>query len=212
MKKPQNESEEQCKQSFFDSLQSIVDKTKTCKEIKIGEIFAILSGKGYAALLILFSLPFCLPFQIPGFSTPFGIILGFLGFRLAFAKRLWWPEWILEKKLNSQHVEKTTQRSMKIVKALQKVLHPRLCFLTKNSIPHRIHGLLIVSLSILLSLPLPIPMTNLLAATPILLIGLGLLEDDGVAIIIGYILALICFSVFIFLFFWGKAQISHWAF
>lgn len=197
------------KQSFIDLLQLILEKTKEGDEIKLRQMFEILSGKGYAALLIVLSFPFCIPIQIPGFSTPFGIILGFLGLRIAFAKHPWWPKWILDKKFSSQHVEMLIQKAIKVVRILQKVLHPRLVILTKNPIAHRMHGLLVFVLSVLLSLPLPIPFSNMLAAFPILFIGLGLLEDDGVSIIIGYFLACVCFSAFLALFLFGKAQITN---
>lgn len=192
--------------TFLDSLQEIALLAKKQEEIKIKKIFSLLSGKGYAALLILFSLPFCIP-QIPGFSTPFGIILAFIGLRIAFAKNLWWPKWILEKNLSSKNVLSIAETAIKGVKKLQKLIHPRWIFLAKNPMLHRLHGLLIFFLAILLSLPLPIPFTNLLTAFPILFMGLGLLEDDGLFIIISYILSLICFLTFLGLFLLGKALI-----
>jgi len=199
MKKEENN------QTFFeDSLQLIINTAQQSESIKIREIFKILSGRGYAALLIILSLPFCFPVQIPGFSTPFGILLAFLGLRIAFAKRLWWPKWVLEKNLSSKSVSKLMTKTMKVVHAMQKILHPRLLFITRNPLLHRLHGLLVGVLGVLLSLPLPIPMTNLLSAFPILCIGLGLLEDDGMFVLIGYFSACICFTAFTGLFLFGK--------
>jgi hypothetical protein len=54
---------------------------------------------------------------------------------------------------------------------------------------------------LILALPLPIPLTNVLAAIPILILGFGLLEEDGIAIVIAYFFALICFTAF-FLMVW----------
>jgi hypothetical protein len=201
-------SQKDHRESFIDSLQRILDLCKEVPEITIRQIFSILSGKGYAALLIIFSLPFCTPIQIPGFSTPFGLVLAFIGLRIVFAKRLWWPKWILDKKLKSEHVEKAVRVTIKGVQVLQKVLHPRLQILTENPILHRLHGILVFVFALFLSLPLPIPMTNLLAALPILFIGLGLLEDDGAAILIAYLLALMNLGLFIGLFLIGKAQLA----
>lgn len=191
--------------SFLDSLKQLLELTKKSETIKTRQIFEVLSHKGYPTLLIIFSLPFCMPVQIPGFSTPFGITLCFIGLRIAFAKHPWWPKWILEKSYSSSTLEKLTLKMMKVVEAMQKVLRPRLVFLIKNPVLHRLHGLLICILSVVLALPLPIPMTNMLAALPILALGLGLLEDDGVAIIIGYFLAVVCFGGFIALILLGKS-------
>lgn len=195
--------------TFLDNLQTVLRKTKESQEIKVRQIFTILAGRGYAALLIIFSFPFCIPIQIPGFSTPFGIILGFLGLRIAFARRLWWPKWILERKLNSQQVGKVVEQMIKAVEYCKNVFHPRLLLLTRNPLIHRLHGLVVFTLSILLSLPLPIPFTNMLTALPILFIGLGLLEEDGLVIVIGYLLAGVCLLAFIGLFLFGKAQIAR---
>jgi len=196
------------KQSFVDILQQIIEEAKTCERMEVRRIFALLAGKGYAALLIVLSLPFCMPIQIPGFSTPFGILLAFLGLRIAFAKRLWWPKWVLNKTVTSAHVTLLVKKTIPAVRFLQKVLHPRLLILTKSSLAHRLHGLAVFFLALFLSLPLPIPMTNMLSAAPILLIGLGLLEDDGACIIVAYAIALLALAAFIGLLVFGKAIYS----
>ena len=201
-------SQKKVQPSFLELLQRLLNQTKESPSIKVGEIFGILSGKGYATLLIIFSLPFCTPLQIPGFSTPFGILLAFLGLRIAFAKRLWWPKWILEKEIPSHVMEKIVKMTIKAVTAVQKILRPRLQVLAKNPLLHRVHGLFVCVLAIFLSLPLPIPMTNLLTAFPILLIGLGLLEDDGIVILMAYLFVLLWVSVLAGLFFWGKAHLA----
>lgn len=195
------------KKSFLSLLEKLLEECTQRDEIEIREVFSVLSQKGYATMLVLFSLPFCLPIQIPGFSTPFGIILGFIGLRIAFAKHPWWPQWILDKKIKSTSLESLVQKAIKIVLVLQKFSRPRLMAFTQNPLFWRMHGLLIFVLAILLSLPLPIPMTNMLAAMPILFIGFGLLENDGIAIAIAYCLALICFLAFFGIFYWGPSQI-----
>lgn len=194
--------------TIIDSLQLLGKMAEEKKEIPLSEIFQILSGKGYPILLVLFSFPFCFPIQIPGFSTPFGIILCFIGLRIAFIKHLWWPEWILKKRINSRYIKSLAKHTIKGIIALKKWIHPRLFILTQNPLFHCLHGLLVFVLSILLSLPLPIPFSNMLAAFPIFFIGLGLLEEDGVVIIIAYILATVCFLAFFALFYFGKHLFS----
>jgi hypothetical protein len=205
MKLPFKNLNKDPKPTFTDSLNQILNLCKENEKIKVGQIFKILSLKGYAAILIFFSLPFCTPLQIPGFSTPFGIILAFIGLRLAFAKKLWWPKWILERSFPSSTIEKLVNKIMHVVQWIQKFIKPRLTIFTSGVFFRRINGLLVFLLAIFLSLPLPIPFTNLLSAVPILCIGLGILEDDGVFILLGYFFALVCFSAFIGLFIWGKS-------
>jgi hypothetical protein len=60
---------------------------------------------------------------------------------------------------------------------------------------------LIFLLGIILALPLPIPLTNLSAGWAIFLINLGLLESDGLFVILGYLISLATVIFFIFMFF-----------
>lgn len=194
--------------SFLDALNLILKETTLSAEIEMNQIISILAGKGYAALLVIFTLPFCFPIQIPGFSTPFGITLALLGLRIGLGMQPWWPQFILTKKLSSKTIKKIAENTIGVVTKLRRITHPRLFFFTKNPICHRINGFLISVLSIFLSLPLPLPFTNLVSALPIFFIGIGLLEDDGLFIIIGYFLSLICFAYFIALYFFGAYLID----
>jgi len=194
--------------SIVISMQLLLESIKGSDKTKIKEVFKLLAGKGCPMLIVIFSLPFCIPIQIPGFSTPFGVILAFLGLRIAFGKKVWWPNWILEKELQTKHIEFCGEKVIQMIQMFKKFLHPRLLFLIQNHFFYRLHGILIFILAILLSLPLPIPFSNMLAASPIFLIGLGLLEDDGLLIILGYCIALICFLAFFGLYLLGKAQFA----
>jgi hypothetical protein len=195
-------------ESFLDSLRHMVAVAKEQNGIKLEQVFHILAGRGYAALLIVFSFPFCFPVTIPGTSFPFGAVLAFCGLRIAFAKHLWWPEWILNKTLTPAQIEDVVNKATRGLTYLQKVLHPRLCVLTQNPWLHRFHGCTIFVLAVLLSLPIPFPFSNMICALPLLFFGLGLLEDDGYAIIIAYVLACLCLIAFMALFIFGKAILT----
>lgn len=194
--------------TFLQSLQSLLGITKTTEEIKLQTVFQLLSGKGYAALLIVLSLPFCLPIQIPGFSFFFGMVLAFIGLRLAFGKHPWWPQWILNKSVKSKSMETVVEKTIKAVVFCKKILKPRMTFLIQNPLLHRLHGIMIVILSLLLSLPLPIPFTNMVVAVPILFFGLGLLEEDGLFIILAYLLGFVGIGFFVGVFWFGQTHIA----
>lgn len=178
------------------------------KAMSIRHISEHLDGRGVGVLIVLFSLPFCFPISIPGLSTPFGVLLAFLGLRIAFAKKPWWPNWVLNKEVPYETLNKVVTKTIAVSKMLQKVVKPRFTMLVTQPIIHRIHGLLIFALAFLLALPLPIPLTNMLTAIPICCLGLGLLEDDGVAVIVAYILAIIGFSAFGAIFYFGGLGLS----
>ena len=49
-----------------------------------------------------------------------------------------------------------------------------------------INGLVIFFCGFVLSLPLPIPFTNTIPAIAILLLSMGMMEEDGLFILLGY--------------------------
>jgi hypothetical protein len=191
--------------SLKKSLSFLISKAKENEEpISLKKILGVTAGRGYAILLILFVLPFCLPIQIPGFSTFFGLILMFIGLRIAFGHRSWVPKRLLDKTISGETLEKIGETAIKITDKLTFFTSPRWKSLVKAPILRVCHGCVIAFLAFLLALPLPIPLTNLLTAYPILFFGLGLLEDDGIMILIGYFLFFVCLIAFSLLFLFGK--------
>ena len=192
--------------SFLDSLKKVLEIAKQSNEIKVEQIFLVLEKRGLSALIVLFSLPFTFPIMIPGVSTPFGIFLGFLGTRLMLSKPLWCPKWLGKKTFSSQSIVKLITKTISVFKYMQRFLKPRLEFLTTKFFFDILNGLLIFILALILSLPLPVPLSNILTGFPLLFFGLGLLEKDGVFILIAYLLSVICFAAFFGLFLIGKAE------
>lgn len=178
-----------------EEILQLLEKSKDTA-LSIEEIFGILTGKGRALILILLCLPFCQPIQIPGFSTPFGLMIAFFGLRLAFGKHLWLPERLLTKSISSQILQKICEKALHFVRTIKPWLHPRLNWVC-HSMPMRVvNGLLISILGVILALPLPIPLSNLTAAWSILVISLGILEDDGLLVLLGYLVTAMTFAFF----------------
>lgn len=185
-----------------------LERTLDQKGLTVAQLVFALEGKGHAAIMAVLALPFCFPIQIPGLSTPFGIILIFSGLRIAFAQAPWLPGWLMVRDIPDGTAHSLLRGLRWIATPAEKILHPRLNGLCRNPTLHRIHGLLIAFLAILLALPLPIPFSNLLAAVPILLISLALLEDDGAFLIAGYLTAVPCGVFFGALFLHGPKAVK----
>lgn len=187
------------RKDFKQDLAILLEKSKKQQTISIGDILETFSGKGRMLLLIFLSLPFCQPLQIPGLSIPFGLLIAFIGFRTGFGKRLWLPKRILLKRISSATIQKLSTRCLKLMNKMTPLIHPRLKWLCTHKMMPIANGLLISLLGIFLALPLPIPLTNLSAGWAILLISIGLLEEDGLFILSGYFISLITIMFFILL-------------
>lgn len=187
--------------SLKEGLNILLEKSTRSSNLVIEEVLTTLSGKGRSLILIFLSLPFCQPVQIPGLSTPFGILIAVIGLRIAFEKRIWLPKRILSKTISSITIQKITQKSLNLMNKTKRFMHPRLKWLCDNWAMKIFNGLLIFLLGLFLALPLPIPLTNLVAGWSIFLLNLGLLESDGFFVIIGYLSSLITIIFFILIVF-----------
>lgn len=164
--------------------------------LSLGQILEILSHKGELLAILLLCLPFCLPIQIPGFSTPFGLAIAFLGLKMTFGKYAWLPKSLLDKKVPSHILQKIIKNILWLVRKIKRWTYPRLTWLFQNTVSDIINGVIITCLGLCLALPLPIPFSNLVVAWAIFLLCLGLLEEDGLLVIVGYIASLIAFVFF----------------
>jgi hypothetical protein len=166
--------------------------------VPLERIFKVLSGKGRYFVIFILSLPFCVPIQIPGLSTPFGILISLIGLRILIDKDALFPQKLLNKKISSKVLKNISKKGLWIVKKLKKFIHPRMDVFCHSAFSKYINGVLIVLLGLILALPLPIPFSNLLAAWSLFGVCVGLLEDDGLFVVIGYILTLVTIA-FLFL-------------
>ena len=165
--------------------------------ISIGDILSIRYDKGQALIILFLSMPFCQPLQIPGLSTPFGLAVAFIGLKLAFREYAWLPKRILAKSISTHTLQKITEKILWLLKKMKGWIYPRLGWLCCYRAVHIINGLFIFILGILLALPLPTPFSNLMAAWSIMFIGLGMLKEDGIFILIGYVVSLLTLGYFI---------------
>lgn len=186
---------------FEQDLLILLEKAHASTSLTIEEIIGDLAGKGKLLILIVLSIPFCQPLQIPGVAIPFGIIIAFIGLRMAFGKQIWLPKKLLSKRIAAKTVRKTGEKALKIMIKCKRFIHPRMMWLAKSRTMQIINGLIIGFLGIFLALPLPIPLSNITAGWGIFLLAVGLLEDDGVILLVAYFATIVtCIILFSILF------------
>jgi hypothetical protein len=139
-------------------------------------------------LVILLTLPFLLPLPLPGLSTPFGFAIILICLRLALGQRPWLPKNIQRRQLPAGFIPRLLDLAAKIIGWLERVLRPRWLVLTEHPLIRQLHAIVMVASACILLLPLPIPFSNGLPAWSILLLASGLLERDGRAVVLGYLM------------------------
>ncbi|SDR95485.1 exopolysaccharide biosynthesis protein [Opitutus sp. GAS368] len=157
------------------------------RAVTIRELLYVLKGRAYMLLVILLTLPFLLPLPLPGLSTPFGFAIILICLRLALGQRPWLPKSVQRRQLPAGFIPRLLDLAAKIIGGLERVLRPRWLVLTEHALIRQLHALVMVAGAAILLLPLPIPFSNGLPAWSILLVASGLLERDGRAIALGYV-------------------------
>ena len=166
------------------------------ENVTLREVLGLLHGRGYVLLVMLLALPFCTPVPLPGLSTPFGLIITIIGARLAFGAKPWLPARLLDTRLPPAIFAKVFAFTRKIILGFERLLRPRMLWVTSTPRREQLHGVPIVICALMLLLPLPVPFSNVIPAWGIILISGGLLERDGAFIVAGYAASLVTVAFF----------------
>jgi hypothetical protein len=183
------------------------------REVTLGEIILLMHQRAYSFLLLIIALPFCTPVPLPGLSTPFGIVIAFIGLRIACGMRPWLPDRMLRIRLPAKWLPKVFRAVQKPVRWIERFLRPNMSGFVESPLPRRLHGVMICVCGLLLLLPLPIPFTNMIPAVSIALLACAMLESDGRFSIAGAGFFLLALAYFALLILGGAAitsQINDW--
>ncbi|MGH2628021.1 MAG: exopolysaccharide biosynthesis protein [Anaerolineales bacterium] len=166
----------------------------TDKDVTVGEIFERVAGRGYGLLLIVLGLPMLIPILPPGASTIVGPIYMLLAIQLVVGfGRPWLPRWLRRRQLSQRSVQGFRRRGIPLVRRLERFSRRRFRVLS-NPVMTRLAAVIIFSMGLILLSPAPF--LNTLPALTVMLIGVGLLNDDGVFLMIGIFLGLVVVAVF----------------
>ena len=158
-------------------------------DLTLGELIESMGDRGHGLLIAALALPNVLPIYLPGLSAIFGLPLVFVAFQLALGRqKLWLPAALGRRSIARAAFARMAKAIAPWLTRLERALKPRWPELL-GPLAERLAGLLAILLGLLLSLP--IPLTNIPLAIPLVLIGLGLAERDGLILAIGLALGVI---------------------
>lgn len=161
---------------------------ETRERISVGDLVRIMSYRAYGALMLIFALPNVLPTP-PGTSAVLGAPLIFLAAQLLLRRPTpWLPEIIASRSMARTDFAAIVARAVPWLARAERLLQPRLEFLTRPPC-EQIIGFICLLLAVILFLP--IPLGNMLPALAICLFSLAILERDGLAALIGVALSVL---------------------
>jgi len=169
-------------------LSDIVKSIDTQQDISIGELADSLGERAFGALMFIFALPNALPMP-PGTSAILGLPLVILTWQVMIGRQtLWLPELVRKRRISRELIVAFVSKVTPLMTRLERILRPRLDIIVTSHLAERMIGLVAFPLALVLFLP--IPFGNIPPAAAIACLALGLAERDGLAVIVGYMLAI----------------------
>jgi len=169
------------------------------ERISIGDMVDALRRRGHGMMMLVFALPTMLPFNPPGVAAVVGIPCAFVALQLLLRRQnVWLPKALRQRSVSREDFRKVVDKSLPAITRIERLLKPRLGFLTET-IGEMLIGLSVLIIALLLALP--IPFTNIPLGLAIALLSLGLIERDGLVVLLGSAVA-IGTAIFIVMFGW----------
>lgn len=155
------------------------------RPVRLHELLDVFQGRALHLLLIFLALPFVTPVPLPLLSAPFGLLIAFIGMCMALRRKTWMPTGLGKKEIPAGTLPRILALTGRVTSWLERVAKPRLVIPEYMRVFRRTTGLFIASAGLLLSLPLPIPFSNVFPAAAIILLALGGLQRDGLCFLAG---------------------------
>jgi len=164
------------------------------ERLHLGEVIEAFGERAFGAVMLLFAIVNMLPWP-PGGTTLTGAPLLFLSLELAWGREsIWLPGFIERASVSRPTFKKASGRLLKTIRATEALSRPRLFFMS-GGLGQGLIGLACLFLSIVLVLP--VWGGNLLPAVAIGFFSLGVMQRDGLAVLIGWVLTAATIGVLI---------------
>jgi hypothetical protein len=181
---------------------SLADDLQRLREAAGGEaitfqrLIDVLSDRGHAVIILLLAAPFIV-LPIPGLSTAVGLVICLMSVALFFDRKPWVPGWIGRKSISPEGLDRIVRAATGTMRRLSRLIRPRMGFVT-SGLGHRAAGVSMLAAAIAFGLPGP-PGNNIPPAICITVLALGLLERDGLMVIVGHVLTWLLWAAIIVL-------------
>jgi hypothetical protein len=156
--------------------------------LDVATILSNLGDKAFAFLIVILGVPNCIPMP-----PPIPIVCGFLliavSAQIAFGRKSpWAPKILLSRSVLQKDVARATDRAMPFVLQMERISRPRLQWFAP-SLANMLVALLLFALSLGIITAAPF-IGQIPWGVAVCLMGLGLVEQDGILVIAALIAAL----------------------
>ncbi|MCC2959140.1 exopolysaccharide biosynthesis protein [Massilia sp. IC2-278] len=166
--------------------------------ITLSELVHRVGNDGLLILAALLTLVFLIPISIPGVSTVFGAAILLIGMARLLRRELWIPERIAHKTIATRKLRPMLRKALPLLHRLERVSRPnRIAWLVANGPAERMNNASLILGAVLLMMPFGlIPFSNTFPAVALLFFAIGLLQRDGVCVLLGYVANVLTIAYF----------------
>lgn len=155
------------------------------ERVSVAEIIDALDARSFGLAVLLFSLPSVVPMP-PGIPTVVGIILLIVSIQMVFGREdLWLPGILSRRTLPRKSLVGAFEGLTPRLAWLEHLMKPRLLFMT-GKLGTILIGAVVLVMAVVLILPLP-PGGNFPPALACAVLGMGLVQRDGVVVLLGLV-------------------------
>jgi len=171
--------------SILESLPAAVKGDR----ISFGDLVDFFDGRAFGPLIVVFAAPNMLPVALPGISAVLGAPLILLTAQLMIGRRRpWLPGFLRRRSLARTSFEGLVARIVPRLRQIERFVAPRLMPVT-SIVGKRLIGALGLVLG--LTIMLPVPFGNAVPGLALVVMSVGLLGRDGVAVLAGALIGMI---------------------
>lgn len=157
--------------------------------VTLAKIRDLIGHEGLMLLTALLTIVFLVPVSIPGVSTVFGGAILLISITRLLGRNLWLPEKLERREVSADKLRGAFERGLRWFRKLEKISRPRrMAGLTRGGFMNFINNAGLILGAVLLMAPFGlIPFSNTLPAVAILFLAIGLLQRDGVCVLLGHL-------------------------
>jgi hypothetical protein len=158
----------------------LLDELTEDETVTLGELRDRLARRGFGLLMIVLALPTLIPVLPPGSAAIIGLLYILLSLQMLFGRdEPWLPARLSRIRLSARTIAALRNRGVPFLRRIERFSRPR-PLLVDERVASRVVALVVLLLGIVLLTP--IPFLNTLPALAVMLMGIGLLNRDGMFI------------------------------
>lgn len=153
------------------------------------EMVEAFGERGFGAVIMMLALMALIPWP-PGGKAIFAVPIILISAEMALqSDRVWLPRFLMKASVSRPTYRTASQKILKRLRQIERLTRPRLPLLT-GEVADVVIGILCILLAIMMALP--VPFGDALPGITLVILALGIIQRDGVFIIMGLIGSVLC--------------------